>query len=160
MAPIEYQDLKTHPSTFLAMTGLSVEEFRALLILFGNAWTRSHPPNELGQGRPPVISSMPQRLLFILYYYKCYPLQEVLGYLFGISQERACQCVGEFTEVLLLAMRDSHLAPERVSEGFKKKLSRLGATITSSTAPSGPSSGPRTQRSRSTSTAERATSTR
>jgi hypothetical protein len=133
MPPLSYQDLAKHPDTFLAFTGLTVPEFRQILVYFGNSWTKSHPLDQLGRGRPPIINSMQDRLLFILHYYKCYPIQEVIGYLFGISQERANVCIKECTDVLLVALRESGFAPERVPEALKKNLMKLQKRISSST---------------------------
>ena len=156
MPPIQYQEVKEHPDTFLTMTGLTLDEFKELLLLFGSAWTKKHIPDEFGRGRPPIIASMQDRLLFILFYYKCYPLQQVLGYLFGISQESASQCIKECTDIFLEAMREAKLAPERISEELKKSLSKIHQRITSSTEQSGQSSDPRTTRSKRSSIAGRA----
>ena len=156
MPPITYQEVKEHPDTFLTMTGLTVEEFKEVLLLFGSAWSKEHVVDELGRGRPPSIASMQDRLLFILFYYKCYPLQQVLGFLFGISQERASESIKECTDVLLGAVRESGLAPERISEALKKSLDKIYRRITSSTEQSGPSSDLATKKSKRNSTAEKA----
>jgi DDE superfamily endonuclease len=155
MQLLKYQEVKKHADVLLSMTSLTEAEFGALLILFGNAWTKTHVPDQNGRGRPPIIGAMADRLLFILYYYKCYPTQEVIGYLFGVSQERACQYVTEFTQVLLLALKESGFAPERISEELKKSSNRLLKRISSSMEPNGLSKDQRTQKNKDNSTAER-----
>jgi hypothetical protein len=160
MQLLRYQEVRKHPDVLLSMTSLTEQEFGALLILFGNAWTKTHPPDPLKRGRPPLIEAMADRLLFILYYYRCYPTQEIIGYLFGISQERACQFVSECTDVLQLALKESGFAPERISEELKKSSSKLLKRISSSMAPNDPSKGPKTPRNRNSTTAESSTGTR
>lgn len=155
MPPIMFVELKDHPDTFLSMTSLSVEEFRQMVPMFGSIWSKAHAVD----GRPPAIKSMQDRLLFILFYFKCHPLQQVLGYLFGLSQERASELIDEYTDILLEMVRVYGLAPERISEELKKSLNKLQHRITSSTGPSGPSKDPKTRKSRKTSTVEKATST-
>lgn len=160
MQLLRYQDVKKQADVLLSMTSLIESEFNALLILFGNTWTKTHVPDQFGRGRLPLIQSMADRLLFILYYFKCYPTQEVIGYFFGISQERACQYVREFTDVLLIALKESGLAPERISEDLKKNLKSLQKRIFSSTESSARSSVRRIRKSRSNSLVERAIDTR
>jgi hypothetical protein len=131
MPPIVYEEVKARPPAFRAMTGLTVKQFEDLLVLFEEAWKKTHVADPFGRGRTPKIANMSDRLFFILYYFRCYPVQEVLGYLFGISQEKACEYVKEFTDVVLMAMRESNLAPERVSDELKKNLNQIQKRITS-----------------------------
>jgi hypothetical protein len=159
MPPITFAELKDHPDTFLSMTGLSVDEFRQLVPMFGSIWTKTHAADGQEQGRRPAIRSMQDRLIFILFYYKCHPLQQILGYLFGVSQERACELIHEYTEIMLEMVRENGLAPERISEELKKSLSKIHKGITSSMQPSDPSSDPKTKTSRKNSTAGRVINT-
>ena len=41
-------------------------------------------------GNAGVLSTSRTRLFFVLFYFKCYPLQEVMGVLFGLSQPQVC----------------------------------------------------------------------
>lgn len=124
MAIMQYEEVRKKPHVLRAMTGLTRDEFEILLLHFAKEWRRRHPQDPKGRGRPPTIASNKDRLLFILYYYKCYPLQEILGYQFNISQERACECIKEFTDILQVALREGGYAPERISENLKKKARR------------------------------------
>lgn len=159
MAPITYAEVKEHPDTFLTLTGLSVGEFREFLPIFGSIWTKTHAEDELARGRPPVIKSMQDRLLFILFHYKCNPLQELLGYLFGMSQERASETIQEYTDMMLEAVRQSGLAPERISEDLKKNLNKIHKRITSLMEPNGRSKDPKSKKNSKSSTVEKATNT-
>lgn len=122
MAPIQYEEVRNKPEVFLAMTGLVSEEFDILLTFFTRAWATRHPGEQQGRGRPAGIRTHAEKLLFILFYYKCYPLQELLGHLFGISQERACECIADYGEVLRDALKLSGNAPERDPQELKKIL--------------------------------------
>jgi hypothetical protein len=143
MAILSYQELAKHPSAFLAFTGLTIEEFRHVLMPFGSTWTKTYPPDELRRGHPPIIKSMQDRLLFILHYHKCYPIQEVIGYLFGISQERASVLVKQCTDILCIVLQDTGFAPARLPEALKKKLKQLHARILESMEQKDQSSGQR-----------------
>lgn len=63
----------------MAMTSLSRSEFDELLVSFAAAWDEEADRDRSKGGRPPVIASMADRLLFILFYLKTYPLQEVIA---------------------------------------------------------------------------------
>ena len=72
-----------------------------------------------GAGGPGKLPTTRTRLLFILFYFKCYPLQEVLAFLFGMSQPQACEWIKKLTpqvnavlgrELLLPARRPADLA--------------------------------------------------
>ena len=77
------------------MTGLTTTEFRDLLPTFETAYEHAYPrdrtatgqPRQWWQwgGRPSNLLSGADKLLFALVYLKTYPLQVVLGQLFGIS---------------------------------------------------------------------------
>ena len=69
-------------------------------------------------GETSKLPTAAAKLLFILFYFKCYPLQEVMGLLFGLSQPQACEWIKKLTpqvnavlgcELLLLARRPADL---------------------------------------------------
>lgn len=64
---------------------------------------------------------MEQKLLFILVYQKDYPLQSIMGELFGISQGRANQWIHRLLSVLKQTLDDSGALPERVLKKYKPK---------------------------------------
>ncbi len=83
----------------LALTGLTVPKFQVLLPAFSRAYQRLYPANRTVAGRPRqrsagggrrgLLHRPEDKLLFILVYLKAYPLQAVLGELFGLSQPQA-----------------------------------------------------------------------
>ena len=119
---ITYEVLVAHPRTFLCVTGLTPEEFMILLLDFDLAWY-IHEIDQLldsvprrrrpGGGRKARLFRIEDKLLFILIYVKLYPLQAVLGFLFGVSQPQANAWIDTLTPLLRDALaRGSHL-PER-----------------------------------------------
>src|SRR4051812_40194013 len=96
---ITYNRLKNQRRRFLALTGLTVVEFEALLAAFQKAHASIYPSTRTitGQprkrlvqaGRPGSLTCLEDKLLFVLVYLKTYPLQVVLGELFGMSTSQA-----------------------------------------------------------------------
>ena len=83
MKLFSYKAVKQKKETFLSMTSLTVEEFEELMIPFRQCW------KEHAKEKGKVFDNMEDRLLFILYYLKTYPLQQVLAYCFEMSQGEA-----------------------------------------------------------------------
>jgi len=126
-----YENLKNKPEIFLAFTGLNVKEFQILLQTFTLAWERYVRQNRLplelrqrdyGGGRKARLATCEDKLLFILVYFKTYPLQEVLAFHFDISQSQACQWIHVLSEVLLLALNELGYTPERNPQKVKELL--------------------------------------
>lgn len=118
---LTYEKLKKKPSRFLALTSLTVEEFEELLGPFKSCWegdvekrSQAKPrKRKAGGGRKPTLKSIEDRLLFILLYFKIYPLQEVQGTLFGMSQGQANDWIQRLTPILQGALNQEALLPER-----------------------------------------------
>ena len=53
------------------------------------------------------------KLLFILFYFKCYPLQEVMGLYFGLSQPQACEWIKKLTPLVNAVLGRELLLPAR-----------------------------------------------
>jgi hypothetical protein len=118
-----YNTLSTRARPFLAMTGLTLAEFQDLLPAFEAAYERTYPPDRTADGQPrqrwpgagrhSVLSRSEDQLLFVLVYLKTYPLQVVLGQLFGISTSQANHWLQHLLPVLRSALDDLGVAPER-----------------------------------------------
>ena len=127
---LTYQELKKKPSRFLALTSLTVEEFDDLLPAFKTAWeadvekrSQAKPrKRKVGGGRKPTLKSLEDRLLFILLYFKTYPLQEVQGALFGMSQGQANDWIQRLTPILQAALKAEALLPEREPAKLEQML--------------------------------------
>lgn len=116
---LRYEELVENPARLRAWTGLDREELEALLPSFQVAWDE-HRQNHhrapetrkraLGAGRPGSLRTLEDKLLFILVYFKTYPLQEVQATLFGMSQSQANEWIHRLTDVLQATLqRDLHL---------------------------------------------------
>jgi hypothetical protein len=120
---ITYKRLATRPRRFLALTGLTRTEFAALLPAFAKAHAAIYPPTRTagGQprrrwvpaGRPGTLDSFEDKLMFVLVYQKTYPLQVVLGELFGMSPSQANYWLQHLLPVLREALDDLGVLPER-----------------------------------------------
>jgi hypothetical protein len=128
---LRYENLKNKPKAFRAFTGFDVEEFQILLEAFTTAWKRYKQQNRIppeirhrsyGGGRKSRLATCEDKLLFILVYFKTYPLQEVLAFHFDMSQGQACQWIRILSEVLRLALGELGHLPERDPQKVKKLL--------------------------------------
>ena len=89
---LDYEGVKDKLKTFRAMTSLDRSEFEKLCRVFSEVWnehTHQHEKDPRQGGRNPRLKTIQDRLFFILFYLKVYPLQEVLAHLFGMSQGQA-----------------------------------------------------------------------
>lgn len=128
---LTYEELKTNPRKFLSLTSLTPEEFADLLPAFERAYWKRYPASKTlagkrrkrkaGAGRKGSLENVEQKLLFILVYQKSYPLQSVMGELFGISQGRVNEWIHRLLPVLKQALDDLEVLPERDPKKFKTK---------------------------------------
>ncbi|MBU0492479.1 MAG: transposase [Chloroflexi bacterium] len=132
-----YAKVKNKPQLLRAMTSLDRSEFEELVDPFRAAWAvqvrqtalpEADRQRQSGGGRKPVLRTIEDKLLFILYYFKCYPLQEVLGAEFGLSQPRACEWVHLLAPVLKATLATLNVLPEREAARLAVKLSASGET--------------------------------
>lgn len=114
---IRYQDVKDNAAVFLSMTSLTVAEFQILCTFFDAAWEEhfgsKKSPEPTGPGRRPYLKTIEDNLFFILFYIKLYPLQTIIGFLFGLSQSRANEIIHDLTAVLCIALENMNCMPER-----------------------------------------------
>lgn len=124
-------ELKTKPRKFLSLTSLTPDEFEDLLPAFERAYLKKYPASKTltgktrkrkaGAGRKGSLESIEQKLLFALVYQKGYPLQSIMGELFGISQGRANEWIHRLLPILKQALDDLEVLPERDPKRFKAK---------------------------------------
>ena len=125
MAILTYDEVKDKASTLRAMTSLDREEFEVLAVAFGEAWAQQE--EQAGRvaskgGRPPQLRGLKEKLFFLLFYRKTYPLQEVLGHLFGLSQGQANQWVHRVSGVLKTTLERQGYGPARLPEEMLARL--------------------------------------
>lgn len=120
---LQFTTVATTPRLCRQLTGLSLEAFHDLLPAFIEAERlqleererqRSHPRQRRpGGGRKPRLRTPADRLLFILVYFKLYPLQDVQAFLFGMSQAQAWDWIHRLTTVLNQALGVEQQLPFR-----------------------------------------------
>ena len=107
------------------MTSLNRDEFELLCLSFSQAWeeeTQSCQRDPSKGGRKPILTKHEDRLLFILFYLKTYPLQEVLAHLFGMSQGQAHFLIYQLSQILRETLKRMDHLPARISEEMVRKL--------------------------------------
>lgn len=116
---MRYLYLSEYANVFRAMTGLHVSEFDELvedvLAKYAAAErTRLSRPGRkrgIGAGHPFALSDRDQLLLTVVWL-RVYPTQEVLGYLFGVSDSAARSVIERVLPVLEQAGRDTMRLPD------------------------------------------------
>jgi hypothetical protein len=136
---LTYNKLKKNRRKFLALTGLTPKEFTRLLPAFEQAYGRKYPSKKTragkarqrkaGGGRKGNLYSVEQKLLFALVYQKTYPLQALIGELFGLSQSRANDWIHQLLPVLKQALANLRVLPERNPRQFARRERRKSQNI-------------------------------
>lgn len=133
---LDYDTLKQDERKFVALTGITPAEFHRLLPAFARAYARAFPSTKTqagkprqrrrGAGRKAVLLRPADKLLFILVYQKAYPLQELLGSLFDLSQSRVNRWVHRLLPILVRALDGLGFLPERNPRDFSRHERRQG----------------------------------
>ncbi len=121
---LTYAQLKDKPKKLLALTGLTRAELDDLLVAFNKvsrpktAVTQQGRPRQrrVGGGRKATLQSHEDRLLFILVYVKTYPLQEIMGELFGMEVSKVNEWIHRLWPVLRDALNELGVMPERTAQ--------------------------------------------
>ena len=117
-----YNVYHNKPSTFLAMTGLTTEEFDALLPYFSDCFYKhmavycvdgSRRSRKYREQAPTELRLIEDKLFFILYYLKTNPLQVAQGALFRISQSKANLWIQCLLPLLYRALDSAEALPAR-----------------------------------------------
>jgi hypothetical protein len=131
-----YTELQGNRRKFLALTGLTVPEFQQLLAPFDRSYERlfltdrtltGRPRQRFpGGGRRGVFYDPEQKLLFLLVYLKAYPLQTLLGELFGLSQAGVNYWIHRLLPTLREALDELGALPERIPGHFAGDPAAVG----------------------------------
>jgi hypothetical protein len=131
-----YTELQSNRRKFLALTGLTLSEFQQLLTAFARCYERLYLPDQTlagrprqrfaGGGRKGVLHAPEQKLLFLLVYLKTYPLQAVLGELFGLSQAGVNYWLHRLLPILQGALDGLGVLPERDPCHFAQSQAAAG----------------------------------
>jgi hypothetical protein len=123
-----YDEVTQRAGSLQAMTGLTEQEFTALLPHFERALV-AYLQGRTIDGQPRTsrrysayencpLPTMADKLLFILTYLKQNPIQEVQGQIFGMSQSNANKWIHLLHSVLNQALADQELLPARTAAEF------------------------------------------
>jgi hypothetical protein len=126
---LDYESVKGKPKTFRAMTSLDQSEFEKLCHVFSEVWeehTHQYEKDPTKGGRKPILKTIQDRLFFILFYLKVYPLQEVLAHLFGMSQGQANFYIYELSAMLRKTLEKMSHLPTRIPEDMLARLAEEG----------------------------------
>src|SRR5947199_8151684 len=111
---LDFQKIRTRPRVFQQLTGLTLAAFQTLLTDFERAYDddrqqrdRQRPTprhRRPGGGAKGVLSTPEDKLVFLLFYFRQYPTQETLAFLFGFSQGQACKWIHRLTPIVNRAL--------------------------------------------------------
>jgi hypothetical protein len=123
----------------LALTGLTPKEFKELLPAFEQTYARRYPTTKTragqkrkrktGAGRKSELNLSQQKLLFALVYLKIYPLQVVLGELFGVSQSQANRWIHKLLPILQQSLKSLGVQLERNPRQFAQRERQHGEPL-------------------------------
>lgn len=129
---LNYAKVASHPRIFRSLAGMTLEAFCQLLPAFQRAYEQAldeadaqrDPPRQRrrGAGRKPVLRTLEDKLFFILLYFRLYPTQEVLGFLFGFGQPQANYWVHWLTPILNAALGYEKQLPARQPASLQQVL--------------------------------------
>ncbi len=146
---LRYSDICNDEREFLAMTGLTVDEFNAVLPYFRDCFEEHLQTNTIdgyerqnrrySLYRNRTFPTSADMLLFILVYFKQYPTQTLLGRLFGMKQPQANRWIHLLHPILNTALARVGCRPERmervsISAETDDKVTEKAAPLLSMTA--------------------------
>ena len=132
MSILSYEGVKNKPEVLIAMTSLNKEEFEGLCNVFENSWDehRNNASREKDikdaskRGRKPILIKIEDKLFFILFYLKTYPLQEVIAHLFGMSQSQANYWIHLLSKVLKITLDRNGYLPKKLPKELLRALEK------------------------------------
>lgn len=105
-----------------ALTGMSAEEFRNLVLEFEEEMRRfqkkryvSNPDRirKPGGGKKGIVKTPTERLFFILFYYKCYPTYDLASFLYDCDRSAACRRQHALGGILEAILKRKLVLPKR-----------------------------------------------
>jgi hypothetical protein len=129
---ITYEKLKSNPQLFKSFTGLTLTAFLALLPAFRRGYERDldqrdeqrEQPRQRqrGGGRKGTLPTAKDKLVFILFYFRMYPVQVLQGFLFGMGQPQANEWIHRLSPVLNQALGYEKQLPARQAQDLEAVL--------------------------------------
>lgn len=129
---ITYAKLAKNPKLLRSLTGLKLQAFQKLLPAFEAAYKidlmrrdkqKADPrQRQRGGGRTSAIPEMGDKLVFILVYFRFYPVQVLQGFLFDLSQPQANDWIHRLTPILNDALGSEQQLPARRTKDIETLL--------------------------------------
>lgn len=120
---LSYDTIRQRPDQFLACTSLTVDEFDILLHSFSLAWDEYRKKTYVNSGGgKPKLPRVHDKLFFILFYYKVYPIQSAMGAIFGMSQSQVCTWIHVLSPIVKRTFGIEKCLPERHPRNLKQTL--------------------------------------
>src|SRR3954452_16487939 len=129
---LNFQKLRTRPRIFRQLIGLTPAAFEALRVDFERACVDDRQQRDRqrctprqrrpGGGAKGALPTPADKLAFLLFYFRQYPTQETLAFLFGFSQGRACQWIHRLTPIVNRALGYQLHLPARQPAPLQKVL--------------------------------------
>lgn len=129
---IRFEQLKNKLAMMKCLTGLTIEGFVTLLPAFETAFEadltqrdeqRGRPrQRERGAGQKGTLPQIANKLVFILFYFRLYPVQMAQGFFFGMGQPQANEWIHRLSPVLRAALGYDLQLPARQPQDIKAVL--------------------------------------
>jgi DDE superfamily endonuclease/Helix-turn-helix of DDE superfamily endonuclease len=128
---LTFERAHVSPRVFLQLTGLSTAAFAQLLPAFAQAYhdrprpqkkPSTKPQRRPGGGRHSVLATLADKLFFLLFYFRQYPTQETLAFLFGFSQGQANHWIHRLTPLVNQALGYQLQLPVRAAAELHEVL--------------------------------------
>jgi len=128
---MKYKQLSQHPTIFQKCTGITVETFdhlaKEVLPDYKEAESQRLQRSERQRGKGaghPFELEMRDHVLLTIVWLRLYPIHEVLGYLFGVSDSTVSRLLERMLPILEQAGRDTMRLPDPGKKG-RRQLSDL-----------------------------------
>lgn len=130
---IRFEELKNKPQMLSCLTGLSLTAFRELRVAFGAAYEKDltqrdeqrAKPRQRGRGagQKGALPRIEDKLVFILFYFRMYPVQMAQGFFFGMGQPQANEWIHRLSPILKQALGYEMQLPAREPKAIQQVLS-------------------------------------
>lgn len=100
---LTYSKIKNHPTIFVRLFGIHVSEFERILRAVTPLWEKRVLQRYKRPGRHYKLD-VPDIILMLLLYYRCYTTQIFVGFLFGIDDSRVCRNIKTLEPILAKIM--------------------------------------------------------
>ena len=135
---LNFEIIRANPQRLISLTGFRIKEFEELLSIFEQEW-EEYNVHYTFEGKlrmrksysksNSVLPRSEDKLFFILFYYKQYPIQEVLGANFNMSQPQVNDWLKLLSNILRKALKKLAVLPERNGKRLGELLDKIEIVI-------------------------------